>query len=383
MRGIEPVRAHVMFIISGLEIGGAERQLVLTANALANRGWKVSVVSFLPFSDTSLRPQIDDSKVKVISLGAQGVVGKYASVVRAARLARRLRPDVVVGFMFHGIMTARVAGRLARTPAVVSSIRSELDFPKRERIMALTGRMTDAVTIMSDHLAAQVAEKGVASRSHTFVIPNAVDFNRFSADSCRSQTRENLGVTDDHFLWLAAGRLAPEKDYEGLIHAFSILAQRRETQLFIAGDGPLRDDLALQVRDLSLSDRVSLLGLRDDMPGLYRASDALVLSSEWEGMPNVVLEAMASGTPVVATAVGAVPELVSDGESGFVVPPRDHAALADAMERMMDLSCEERQALGKAGYDRARSEFSLDRVIDRWEDLFNRLLESKARCKGA
>ena len=377
------MRAHVMFIISGLEIGGAERQLVLTANALADKGWKVSVVSCLPFSDTSLRPQIDDSKVKVISLGAQGIVGKYAGVIGAAGLTRRLRPDVVVGFMFHGIMTARVAGRLARTPAVVSSIRSELETPKRERIMALTDRMTDAVTTMSDHLAVQLAERGMASRSHTFVIPNAVDFDLFGAVSCHPHIRENLGVTDDQFLWLAAGRLAPEKDYEGLFRAFSELTQQWDTQLLIAGDGPLHDDLARQIRGLNLSDRVQLLGLRDDMPDLYQASDALVLSSAWEGMPNVVLEAMASATPVVATAVGAVPELVSDGESGFVVPPGDHIALADGMERMMDLPCEDRQALGRAGYERARSEFSLDRVIDMWEDLFSRLLESKARGQSA
>ena len=163
-----------------------------------------------------------------------------------------------------------------------------------------------------------------------------------------------------------------------------MLAQRRaDTQLAIAGEGPLRDDLSRQINDLGLSDHVRLLGLRDDMPDLYYASDALVLSSAWEGMPNVVLEAMASATPIVSTAVGAVPELVTDGESGFVVPPGDHIALADAMERMMDLSNEDRHTLGEAGYDNVRSEFSLDRVIDKWEDLFNRLLESKARGQGA
>ena len=163
-----------------------------------------------------------------------------------------------------------------------------------------------------------------------------------------------------------------------------MLAQRRaDTQLAIAGEGPLRDDLSRQINDLGLSDRVRLLGLRDDMPDLYYASDALVLSSAWEGMPVVMLEAMASATPIVSTAVGAVPELVTDGESGFVVPPGDHIALADAMERMMDLSNEDRHALGEAGHDRVRSEFSLDRVIDKWEDLFNRLLESKARGQGA
>ena len=375
--------AHVMFVTSGLEHGGAERQIVITANALAERGWEVSVVSYLPFSDTSLRWDLNDSKVTAISLNASSGIGKYAGIVKATGTIRRSRTDILVGFMFHGIMTARIVGRLTGVPAIVSSVHSERDSPFREKAIRATDRLTDAVTIMSNHLASQLAERRIASRSHTFVIPNAVEVERFDTSICLSRTRRDLGITDSQFLWLAAGRLSPAKDYPNLIRAFSALAQRWDTQLAIAGEGPLRDGLSRQIDDLGLADRVRLLGLRDDMPDLYRASDALVLSSAWEGMPNVLLEAMASATPIVSTAVGAVPELVTDGESGFVVPPGDHIALADAMERMMDLSNEDRHTLGEAGYDNVRSEFSLDRVIDKWEDLFNRLLESKARGKSA
>jgi len=114
------------------------------------------------------------------------------------------------------------------------------------------------------------------------------------------------------------------------------------------------------------------------MPALYAASDALVLSSAWEGMPNVVLEAMAAARPVVATSVGAVPEVVDDGMAGLLVPPRDSEQLAKAMERMMDFPEETRQALGQAGHERVRTEFSRDAVIDKWEDLFNQLLADKS-----
>ena len=329
-----------------------------------------------------MRSELNDSNVNVISLNSPSGIGKYVDIFKAARVIKRVRPDILVGFMFHGIMTARIVGRLTGVPAIVSSIRSERDSPYRERAIRATDRFTDAVTIMSNHLGSQLADRRVAAPSHTFVIPNTVDIERFDKGICRSRTRKHLGVTDTQFLWLAAGRLTPAKDYPNLIRAFSVLAQRWDTQLVIAGEGPLRDDLSRQIDDLGLSDHVRLLGLRDDMPDLYRASDALVLSSAWEGMPNVVLEAMASATPIVSTAVGAVPELVTDGESGFVVPPGDHIALADAMERMMDIPQDARQAFGKAGYDNVRSEFSLDRVIDKWEDLFNRLLESKARGKS-
>ena len=379
MKGRDAVRGNVMFATSGLERGGAERQLVIVANALAARGWRVTVLSYLPFSYESLRAEVDESRVRLVCLNVRGGVGKLAGVARAVAVVRRARPDVLAGFMFHGMMTARIAGRLAGVPAVVSAVHSEAHARARERVLGATGWMTDAVTVMSDSLASHIAERGVAAPSRLVVIPNAVDFERYAACGCRGGTRRELGAGDGEFLWLAAGRLAPAKDYPGLLRAFAALAGRRQARLLIAGDGPLRGDLAGLIDALGLAGRVRLLGLRDDLPELYRACDALVLSSAWEGMPNVVLEAMASARPVVATAVGAVPEMVAHGETGFVVPPGDHAALAGAMERMMDLTPEERRALGEAGCRAVRSRHSVDSVVDRWEELFGRLLAGKAR----
>ena len=367
-----------MFVISGLERGGAERQLVVVANGLAARGWRVTVVSYLPFSETSLRVEVDESRVRLVSLNARGGVGKVAGLARAVAVVRRERPDVLVGFMFHGIMTARVAGRVGGVRAVVSAVRSEAHRRLRERAMGVTGRMTDAVTVMSESLASRLVERGVASRDRLVVIPNAVELGRYAGSGCRTETRRGLGVGDDEFVWFAAGRLAPEKDYPGLLRAFATLGDHR-ARLFVAGEGPLQGELARLAEELGLSGRVRLLGLRDDMAELYGASDALVLSSAWEGMPNVVLEAMASGRPVVATAVGAVPEMVADGETGYVVPPGDREALAGAMKRMMDLATDERRAMGESGRRAVRERHSVESVVDAWEGLFGRLLEGKAQ----
>ena len=370
---------HVMFVVSGLERGGAENQLVAVASALSDRGWDVTVLSFLPFSPDSWAADLRDTDVRLLTLNASSGMRRYVSLMSAVRVVRRIKPDVLVGFMFHGIMTARIAGRITGVPANVSSIRNERDGSFRERIMRITDRLTDAVTVQSRQLAFEIARMRVASSAHVHVIPNYIDVAYFDAGVCRGRTRGELGVADDHFLWLAVGRLDESKDYPNLLSAFSTLAGRHtNARLMIAGTGPLRSDLDSMIQRLGLSDRVRLLGLRLDMPALYAASDALGLSSAWEGMPNVVLEAMASATPVVATAVGAVPEIVSDGESGLIVPPRDHEALADAMARMMELPDETRQALGRAGYDFLLSEFSRESVIDRWEELFYHLLDDKA-----
>ena len=366
---------HVMFVISGLERGGAEYQVVATAALLSSRGWEVTVLSFLPFSPMSWSSELESTGVRLLTLNASQGMLKYTGLLGAVRVIRRFRPHVLVGFMFHGIMSARIAGRLTGVPAIVSSVRNERDGTLRERIMRATDGLTDAVTAQSRRLASELVDRRVAARSHVHVIPNSVDVYRYGAEVSRDQIREEMGVPEDQFLWLAVGRLELAKDYPNLLEAFSTLSRPHPgVQLFIAGEGPLRPDVDSMIRCLGMKGRVRLLGLRLDMPALYAASDALVLSSAWEGMPNVVLEAMASSTPVVATSVGAVPELVSDRESGLLVPPGDHQALGDAMARMMKLSAETRQAFGRSGYDRVLSEFSLESVIDKWEDLFGRLL---------
>ena len=328
-----------------------------------------------PFPPTRGAAELDNTGVSLLTLNASSRLRKFCSFVDAVRNIRRLKPDILVGLMFHGIMTARIAGRLTGVPAIVSSIHSERDAPLRERIMRATDGLTDAVTVLSQHLATELAQRRVAASSHIHVIPNSVDVARFAMRLYGDRTRELFRVARDQFLWLAVGRLDEAKDYPNLLNAFSALSKSHpNTLLMIAGDGPLKSDLHSMVQRMDMDSRVHLLGLRQDMPAIYAASDALVLSSAWEGMPNVVLEAMASRTPVVATSVGAVPEVITDGESGLVVPPHDHQALAHAMKRMMELPEKTRQALGQVGYDRALSEFSRESVIDKWEDLFERLL---------
>ena len=372
-----------MFVISGLERGGAENQLVGTAAALSARGWNVTVLSFLPFSPSSWSSELQGTEVRHLTLNTSSGMLKYAGLLGAVMAVKRLKPDVLVGFMFHGIMTARIAGRLSGVPAIVSSVRNERDNPLRERIMRATDGLTDTVTVQSCHLASVLVQRRVAASSHIHVIPNSVDVARFAMRLYGDRTRERFRIASNQFLWLAVGRLDEAKDYPNLLHAFSELSNGRpNARLIVAGEGPLKSELDSLIQRLGIEERVSLLGLREDMPALYAASDALVLSSAWEGMPNVVLEAMASRTPVVATSVGAVPEVITDGESGLIVPPHDHQALAHAMARMVELPEKTRQAFGRAGHERVQCEYSREAVIFQWEALFNRLLNAGSQDNG-
>ena len=369
-----------MFVIGGLERGGAESQLVSIANGLGTRGWRVTVLSYQPFSENSLRSKYRESPDALLTLNASGKVRKLVSFFLALLEVRRQRPDIVVGFMFHGMMTARIPRGLIRSSAKVSAVRSERHSPLREKLIGLTDRMTDAVTVQSRVVAEALCRRGVTSASRIRVIPNSVNLETFASDGSREDARRELGIAENQFLWLAAGRLAAAKDYPTMLGAFAVLTDRcPQAMLAIAGDGPLRGEIKSLVQQMGLAERVRLLGLRSDVPRLLQASDALVLSSAWEGMPVVVLEAMASRRPVVATSVASIPEMLEDGISGLLVPPGDSEALADAMVKLMDADPEDRRAMTEKAYERVRTTYSEDVVIGQWESLFHELLRKNER----
>ena len=317
---------------------------------------------------------------------------RWSSVICSKRIfpiIRRYKPHVIVGFLHQGIMTARIVGRLTGVPVVISSIRNQRSISHNTRqdlvanvlpdlLFRLTDRLTDAVTTMSKRLACEFSSRGVTAASHTYVIPNCVDVRKFDTQACRAESRRELGIEDQHFFWLAAASLGRQKDYPNLLHAFSILLKRwPDARLAIAGEGDERSAITTLIQQLQLGDRVQLLGLRTDMPRIYPACDAFVLSSAWEGVANVVLEAMASKRPVVTTTAGGMSEIVDDGVRGFVVPIQDHLALENAMDKMMSLSESARRIMGESGYNWICEELSRDRIVGMWEDLFNRMLNKK------
>ena len=363
---------------TGLGYGGAETQLVRLATRLKARGWNVHVVSMLP--PQAYVGDLQRAGISVVSLGMRRGIPDPKALFRLVFILRREKPQLLTTFMYHANLLGRVAGRLAGVPVVVSSIRNErFGGTLRDRIMRVTDSLADVTTVNS-HLAGQaIVRRGVVPAKKLRVIPNGLDTARFVwSPDLRKHVREALGVDEGSFLWLAVGRLEQQKDYPNLLEAFvRVVRERSEAALRIAGEGPLRPALEGTVRRLGLEQRVIFLGVRADVPRLLAAADAFVLASAWEGLPNVVMEAMAAGKPVVATRVGGVPELVEHGKSGFLVPPKDPEALAVAMLRLMALSDETRARMGEAGQAHVRANYELERVVDKWEALYQELLRQK------
>ena len=374
-------RNRVMFVVAGLERGGAEIQLVDLASGLAARGWAVTVASYLPFSRRSLAPVLRMSGVQLITLNAGRGLMRYASILNAASAVRSARPDVLVGVMFHGMMTARVLGRMLGVPVNVSSVHTDADRHGLVRgwLLKLTRAMPDVVVALSDGLRRGLVRGGIAKGDHTWVVPNGMQMERFERSSEHGEAQGVLGLEERRFVWFAAGRLESEKDYPNMLRAFRTLADRRaDATLVIAGDGSEEASLRRLIEDLDLRDRVHMVGLRDGVSDLLRACDGLVLSSQWEAMPMAVLEAMALRRPVVATTVGAIPELIEDGRTGFLVPPGDSVALAKAMERAMDTPPEGIAGMVERAHAHVLTMCSFGVVLEKWEDLFDHFLDKAA-----
>jgi len=163
-----------------------------------------------------------------------------------------------------------------------------------------------------------------------------------------------------------------------MLRAFSmIVSKKSDVVLLLVGQGSLMEEVKKLASELKLEDKVRFLGVRRDVPDLMNAADAYVMSSAWEGMPIVLLEAGACGLPVVATDVGGNSEVVLNGKTGFIAPPRNPEALSQAMEKMMALPKEKRLEMGEAGRAYIEAKYSLEHVVDQWEALYMELLQRK------
>ncbi|HJV90105.1 MAG TPA: glycosyltransferase [Holophagaceae bacterium] len=354
--------------------GGAETQMLRIAETLHNRGWKVGVMTMLP--SPGFREQVPEAEIPFVECASDMRPSALPMAFRMTRQLRDWKPSVLISFNYHADVMGRFCGRMAGVPAVVSTLRTvHMKTPGREWIYRLTEPFVTTTISNSQAGRDYMVSLKVLRADKTAVIPNGILTDSLPAPVSREEARAEFDLPPGAFLWMAVGNLRAAKDYPTLIAAAERCAAAfPEFHLRIAGGGEHYDELEADIRTRGLQDRVKLLGSRLDVPRLLRAADALVLSSAWEGMPNTVMEAMASGLPVVATDVGGVKELLLEGETGFIVPPKDPTALAERMLQLMPLPADRIQAMGQAGRTRILTHFDNERVVDRWEDTFRALI---------
>jgi glycosyltransferase involved in cell wall biosynthesis len=370
-------------VISSLAAGGAQRVLTTLAARFAEGGHEVSMLTLAGGTDSDFYPLphgVKRAAVGDLDPSANVVAGIMANLRRIWSLYRALRRDgteAVISFGDQSNVIAVLAARLARLPVIVSERidPQEHDIGGRmwERLRAATYPLASTVVFQT----AEVSRRFVAAnpRVRPAVIPNPIPQSLVHAHAAPARSRQGPPRRI-----VGMGRLVPQKGFDLLLRAFARVARHRdEVELWIWGEGPDRDALANEIARLGLDGRVRLPGNSDSPWDVMAAADCFVLSSRYEGFPNVMLEAMAVGTPVIAFDCPSGPREIShDGADALLVPNGDVPALAEAMTRVLaDAPLRERLALTGTS---VRKRFCLARIVAQWEAL---LAQAQAERRNA
>ena len=376
---------RVMVLLSNLTLdGGAEVQAMQLTLRLKARGWNVVVVSVQ--ASKSAVALLSKHDVPVLALGGRFKLQAAACLVRLSRIIRETQPHILHAHMSHAILLARFLRLVQPLPVLIGTLHGLKMYNVRgtgwrlkELINGITDRLSNVTSVVCQAAAKHYLSAGAVSRGRMRLIPNGIDTVRFQADlDTRLAMRKRLGI-EREFVWLLVGRFQPVKDHCTMLRAFArVCGAHSAPVLLLAGDGPLLTEMTELAQALGIGSRVRFLGQRRDIPALMNAADACVLSSIYEAMPLVLLEAAASGLPLVATDVGGNCDIVLDGSTGYLAPAGDPEALAQAMLRLAALPPLERAAMGLRAREHVLANYDFDTVIEQWESLYTELLERRA-----
>ncbi|MFB6141781.1 MAG: glycosyltransferase family 4 protein [Halorientalis sp.] len=299
----------------------------------------------------------------------------FAALIAVVAVAWHLRRTDVEILHTHSTeagVIGRLAAAFAGTPTVVHEVHGDPMTADRNGLLnrfllaaeRRCARLSDRIVVKSERIRETYLDRGIGRPEQYVVIHHGVETERFRTAAPERREREAEPVR-----LLFVGRLADGKGLFDLLDALERVAESRDVWLQIAGEGPLAEELAREIDERGLP--AELLGYREDVPALMADADVLALPSYREGTPRVVTEAMASGLPVVATAIAGIPDQVADGESGYLVEPGDVAALADRIADLVE-DPETRAAFGSRGQERAE-EFDIDRAKDAYRELYRSL----------
>lgn len=363
-------------VITGLEPGGAERALTQLALRIDRSLFAPTVISLRPRpagAQAELVDLLEAANIPVEFLNARSKWQFPLAVVKLNSRLKTLRPALVQSFLFHANVVAALAGRLRRVP-VIAGVRVADPSRARQRAERWLTPWSKQFVCVSQSVADFCAQNCKLPAEKLTVIPNGVDVERFRNAAAADPAA--LGLEADRRFLISVGRLDRQKGFDWLFPQLPrIFAARPEYDLLIVGEGPERARLQAQATALEIQNRVHLLGWRTNVPQLLKLADLLLLPSRWEGMPNVLLEAMAAGLPVVTTEVEGAAEILGPLTAEQMVPLNDAAAFSERVLAFAS-SAGLRQVTGIANQARVERHFSLAVMATTYEDLYGRIINS-------
>ena len=369
--------AHILHLIDGLKIGGAEVLLRELSVGLVRRGFRVSI------GYSSSGPLVQELTALGLPLTRLPRLMRIDPILFLGmiNLIRKKSPQIVHTHLFKSDFHGRLAARIAGAPVVISTLHS-VDRWAQEgslgRLYGWTARFADLLIAVSEDVRRFHGAYTGIPEEKLVTIENGVDIHRFDGlESAGRAVRKEFGFDNAALVFGVVGRLTPPKDQSTFLKAAALVLQKApQARFLLVGEGPLRKDLELQAQEIGLGNALIFTGLRKDIPAVLAALDVLVFSSLWEGLPVALLEGMAAARPVVATAVGGIPEVVLPDKSAFLVPPGDADVLAQACLRLASDSAT-RRSMGQAGLERVVARYNIDAMIDRTAALYAKLLQER------
>jgi glycosyltransferase involved in cell wall biosynthesis len=370
-------KVKIAHIITDLDIGGAEMMLLKMLRNFENDKYEHFVISLHP-EKNRLCDTIEKEGFKVYLLNFRKR-NFVVSFIKLLSILKREKPHIAHNYLFHADLFGRIAAKAMRVPIVISSLRSvEIGGRLHEILLRMTDFYVDRVTAVSKTVANAHISKGTTKKNKIHIIYNGVELKDNQAKEIPS-IRRNMDIKDDNFLLLTVGGLRKVKGHIFLFNALKMLKEKGlKFKLMVVGKGSERRKLEKEIIERDLGSEVALIGEREDISELLAASDAFVLASLWEGLPNTLLEAMAAGLPVIATCVGGIPEVVDDNKTGLLVEPKDSDTLAEAIGRIIEGS-ELRERLAQNARDYAIKNFDIKKTVSDTEKLYEELLKEHGK----
>jgi glycosyltransferase involved in cell wall biosynthesis len=365
---------RVLAVIDWLEVGGAQQHLLTLATSLAPHHCHFEVATS---GDEPLAAAYEAVGIRVHRLARRSIKHKVSPVftARLTGLAASGAYDLIHSHLHSASLAAAVAARVTRVPLVITHhSMNTWRSPWDTMLGRWADRQADAVIAVAHNVAASVERGGVQPR----IIPNGVSLAIPPRPAAVVvQERAALGAPPDAYVVGFVGRFSPDKNPLLFVEIAALVARRCPTAHFLMiGDGPLRAATEARVRALGLQDRLSFAGFLPSAAEFLPLLDVLVLTSDSEASPLVILEAMAAARPVVATAVGDVAHQIVEGETGYIRAPRDAIGLAQSVVELAD--AEPRQRLGEAGKARVTRYFSVARTLAHTAEVYGEVLERRS-----
>lgn len=379
---------RVLHIAKTQQVAGAENYLFELLPFLAERGYDVY---FLNMYEAAKEKPSESYLQKIDQLRDTGVHVRidiirhkldFFAIPRMRDHVSSIRPDIVHTHMPYADLFGAVAARWAGCEPVISSRHHDYSFSAKEFIRfriyyGIAGLFQDAIIAVSNRVALLAQTYEGWQDGDTHIVHHGYRYESVDADSARIRLREEFSLPDDAFVIGTVARLVHLKG-----HRYAIDAMRRLVDwgypaywLFI-GDGPERENLKAQAQGAGIGGRLSFLGYRNDVPCLLSAIDVMAHPTTGEAFGLVLIEAMAHGTPIVASRAGAIPEIVEDSVSGMLVPPRNSEMLAHAIRILID-NPKKRRQMSESGRMRHERDFTIDKMVHNTERVYRTLVESR------